>query len=645
MSAIVTVACCCDGGGTPFYLYQATKCVNYVQNPCIAACGNCCSGEEPPTTIKFCDWYLQKIGFTLPFSALYCYFVEYEGCTYLINQTPLEVCPLIPPAGVYNEGTFKEVKLKGVNPCCPTSGATGTCVPDIIVEDFPYSDPWGIQNPVTISATLGSCVFKPGSGADLCHRAGEFLQDTWNLVNVDTTQQVGKCFERSHPDTYPPTVCSAVGTEYLYKYSTIQLTEDFDPCSCTGSPGGAVYERTFLKCYEAGDCGSWYCPGFCPEGDPSADAAYADCVANRYDCTIDIDPLESYSVSTQYNILKSYVTYPCTGEECECAYYSDDAIRISFPLCYAVQAGLDPEDPADQTAIQNLYKNKVEAFDPCDEVCIVNVGELYGGLQPVSCIKICGASGYKVQIFSGGAGDIALAINGKMNPEISATSLNQWFWFGYRQGTDACGGGVNERPPYGPGDLMAVDRAEINTANGRCYVYIKGYSPRFRYCATQGVNAPSGSTGVHGVAVCMSTNAVSPAEWASGARPSMAAVRNDCFYDPTLCPDQFVCEKPSPNFKSDCSAAGTYPQVGTIVGTVYTPGYTTDFGDPCGTGWLDANCKFWGCAPQGCSCANCEIGNCPDPCCDCGFGGPPSPPCEDHTLQCTIPSNATLTIT
>lgn len=644
MSAIVITACCCSGKA-PFFLYEATKCINYVQNPCIAACGNCCSGAEPPTTIKFCDWYLQKIGFTLPFSVLNCYFVEYQGCTYLINQTPIDVCPVTPPAGVYNEGEYKEVKVKGDNPCCPSTPPVGLCAEDLIVEDFPYSDPWGIQNPVTVSSTLGLCVFKPGSGSELCHRPGEFLADSWNLVNVDTTQQVGKCFERANPDTYPPIACSAAGNEYLLKNATIESTEDFEPCSCVGSPGSALYERTFLKCYGDGECGGWYCTGFCPEGDPSQDAAYAACIANRFDCTSDIDPLDSYTVSTQYNILKSYTSYPCEDDDCECAYYSDDAVRISFPLCYATAEGLDPYDPADETAIKSLYVNKVEAFDPCDNVCSVDVGPLFGGIQPVSCIKICGPSGYKLQIFSGGAGDIAAAINGKFSPEISAASLNQWFWFGYRQGVFACGGDPNVRPPYGPGDLMVVDRAEIDIGGWRCYVYIKGYSPRFRYCATQSVSAPSGSTSVNGVAVCMSTNAVSPAEWAAGVRPSMAAVRNDCFYDPTLCGNQFVCEKPFGSSKTDCTSVGTYPQVGTLVGTVYTPGYTSDFGDPCGTGWLDINCKLWACANQGCSCTDCENGNCPPPCCNCGFGVPSPPGCTDHTLKCSIPSNAVLTIT
>lgn len=643
MSAIVTTACCCDEK-VPFYLYEATKCVTYSQNPCITACGNCCEGAEPPTTIKFCDWYLQKIGFTLPFSALYCYFVEYEGCTYLINQTPLGVCPLTPPAGVYNEGTFKEVKLKGVNPCCPVAGPSGECTPDIIVEDFPYSDPWGIVNPVTVSSTLDFCVLEPGSGSQLCHRDGEFMPSTWNSVGVAINQQVGKCFERGHPDVWPPGACTAEGAEYFKKNSTIETTEDFEPCDCTGGTGTASYQTMLLQCYGDGECGGWYCPGFCPPGDPGEDAAYADCVANRADCTIVTDPLESYETSTLYRILKSYVTYPCAEEECECAYYSDDAIRISFPLCYATAAGYDPTDPADAAAIKALYMAKVETFDPCDEECVVNVGPLFGGIQPVSCIKICRVSGYKLQIFSGGAGDIAQYINDKLNPEISAASLNQWFWFGYRQGISACGGDPNVRPPYGPGDLMAVDRAEISTANWRCYVYIKGYSPRFRYCATQTVNAISGGV-LSGVSVCMSTNAVSPAEWAAGARPSMAAVRNDCFYDPTLCLDQFVCEKPSGSIKTDCESAGTYPQIGTLVGTVYTPGYTTDFEDPCGTSWLDLACKFYGCVPQGCTCADCEIGNCPTPCCNCNLGIPSPPGCEDHTLQCSVPSNTTLTIT
>lgn len=644
MNAIVTTACCCSEEKVPFFLYEATKCVNYSQNPCVAACGNCCDGAEPPTTIKFCEWYLEKIGFILPFSALYCYFVEYQGCAYLINQTPISPCPSTPPAGVYNEGILLEVKLKGVNPCCPTTGPSGECTPDIIAENFSYSDPWGIVNPVTISSTLDFCVLEVGSGFELCHREGEFMPSTWNSVSVAINQQVGKCFERGHPDVWPPGACSAEGDEYFRKNITIDMTEDFEPCNCTGETGTASYQTTFLKCYGDGDCGEWYCPGYCSPGDPAADAAYADCVANRADCTVITDPLESYETSTLYKILKSYVNYPCQGGECSCAYYSDDAIRISFPLCYATAAGLDPNDPADEAQIEALYMGKVETFDPCDEECFVNLGPLFGGLQPVSCIKICGASGYKLQIFSGGAGDIAQKINNKMNPEISAASLNPWFWFGYRQSVNACGGDVNIRPPYGPGDLMAVDRAEINTSNWKCYVYIKGYSPRFRYCATQTANAISGGV-LSGVAVCMSTNAVSPAEWAAGVRPSMAAVRNDCFYNPLDCPDQLVCEEPSVSFDTDCESAGTYPQIGTQSGAAYTPGYTTDFQDPCGTIWLDVGCKFYGCVSQGCTCENCEIANCPPPCCNCTLGIPIPSGCEDHTLQCSVPSNSVLTIT
>ena len=649
IGAIVTTACCC-GTVVPNFLYVANKCVNYSQQPCVRACGNCCEGENPPPQIRFCDWYLKRIGFTLPFSALNCYFVEYEGCTYLINQTPEGLCGSTPPAGVYNEGTFKEVRLKGANPCCPSSPPAGACVPDIVVEGFPWSDPWGIKNPVTVSSTLGMCVLKPGTDVDLCYRANEFMAAEYQLKNVDTTQQVGKCFERGNPDTSGST-CSAVGTNYLQKIVTIEETEDFEPCNCTGSPGLAHYFRQFYKCYAgANDCAESRCPGFCPEGDPSADASYQFCVNNRHDCRQDPDPRETFDLETYYKLITAYVNYPCSGEECECAYYSDDAIRISFPLCYAIQAGLDPTDPADETAIKDLYKGKVEAFNPCDNVCLVNVGDQFGGIQPVTCVKICGVNGYKVQVFSGGAGDIAAKINGKMSPEITASSLNQHFWFGYRQNTSACGGSPNQRPPYGPGDLLEVDRAVITTS--RCYVFLKGYSSRFRFCARQVVTPSFGLTGVSAVAICMSTNAVSPAEWAAGLRPSMAAVRTDCFYNPADCPSTFRCEFPTPATVTDCTAAGTYPQENQLAGSVFTPGYTATFGDPCGSNWLDSACKLYACAETiGCTCAQCESGECPPRCCECGpspFGGAPSGPsdpnCIAHTLKCSVPSNSLLSI-
>lgn len=651
IGAIVTSTCCCTTK-VPNYLYVANKCVNYSQQPCVRECGDCCEGSDPPLEIRFCDWYLEKIGFTLPFNPLYCYFVEYEGCTYLINQAPEDVCGPTPPSGVYNEGTYKEVRLQGAQPCCPAAPPVGACEPDIVVESFPWSDPWGITNPVTVSATLGMCVFKPGTDPDLCYRSGEFMAASYQLVGVDTTQQVGKCFERNNPDSTGST-CSASGAEYLQKLVTIQSTEDFEPCGCAGNPGYAHYFRQFIKCYAgANDCAGSRCPGFCPEGDPTEDANYSLCTSSRYDCRQETDPRESFQVETYYKLITAYVNYPCEGEQCECAYYSDDAIRISFPLCYAIQAGLDPTDPADESAIQALYMEKVEAFNPCDGECKVNLGPQFGGMKPVTCIKICGESGYKVQVFSGGAGNIAAEINGKMNPEISAFSMNQYFWFGYRQNTSACGGDPNERPPYGPGDLIEVDRAEINVSGWRCYVYLKGYSSRFRFCARQAVSSISGATGVNAIAICMSTNAVSPAEWAAGLRPSMAAVRTDCYYDPGNCPSTYRCEYPSPATVTDCTSAGTYPQENQLVGSVFTPGYTSTFGDPCGSNWLDANCKLYACTEtSGCTCAQCESGTCPPRCCQCGLGpmggapsGPGDPNCIAHSLKCSVPSNSTLSI-
>jgi hypothetical protein len=104
-----------------------------------------------------------------------------------------------------------------------------------------------------------------------------------------------------------------------------------------------------------------------------------------------------------------------------------------------------------------------------------------------------------------------------------------------------------------------------------------------------------------------------------------------------------LCADPI-TFPSDCSSAGTYPQGGVYSGAppVYTPGYSQDFGDPCGTDWLDSNCKLWACTSPGCSCDDC--GTC-NVCCDCSFGVPSPPGCIDHTLKCSVPSNTTLSIT
>ena len=645
MQAVLATLCCCGGGETSF-LYEAIKCANYEQNPCVAECGNCCNGSEPPASIKFCDWYLQKIGITFPLQSGTCYVIEYRDCAYLLNIIPLGPCPGTPPAGVFNSGGLREIKSSGGQPCCPPSPPGGTCAPDLIVQGFPWADPWGIQTPVTISGNIQMCVFRPGtpsSAPGLCHRPGEFMADSYNTVTVDTTQQVGKCFETANPDVNLGT-CSPTGRNDFLKLNELRLEEQFNPCTCLGSPGVAKYIRTFRKCYSAGECAEWYCPGFCSS---SEDADYALCTANRADCTVIEDPVDSYELFTQYQIIKSSASYPCGNPgqpACECGYYSADAIRITFPLCYAVNAGYDPTslDVGVQNAIKSLYIGKVEAYSACDSPCLANVGALYGGVQSVACIKFCGEFGYNVQVFSGSAGHIADRINAKMNPTISAASLNQYFWFGYRQGTNACGGPANQRPPYGPGDLLEVDRAVVDIANWKCYVYIRGYSPRFRYCVNQVVSGTVGAQLV-GVSVCMSTNAVSPAEWAAGLRPSMAMVKNDCD-TPGACPPGIICRSTGVTTATDCQPVGTYPQGNTLVGTLYTPGYVDTFGSPCGTGWLSSNCRRWACLDSGCSCSNCETGNCPDPCCNCGFGFP-STPCRNHTLQCSVPSNQLVSVT
>jgi hypothetical protein len=647
MRSILAAICCCFGK-EPSLMYTATKCPNYSRNPCIYECGNCCDGVDPPEEIYLCDWYLAKIGVLFPLDPDLCYVIEYRGCAYVL-KFKTEPCPSVPPAGVFNEGTLLEIKA--AKECCPEDPPTGPCVPDLIVEGFPYADPWGIQADVTISGTIDMCVKRNGTwdiSPNVCHRPGEFLDTLYATVSVDTTQLVGKCWEGENPDVATGN-CTPSGAEYLNKVSELRL-ESFNPCNCLGSPGDAIYLTTYLKCYEDGDCAQWYCNGYCPVGDPSQDAAYAACVANRFDCTTETDPLTSFELFTRYTLIKSNETYPCGGDgepACECDYYEADALRITFPLCYAVNSGFDPTDPADTAAIHSLYMSKVEAFDYCEpSPCVVNVGAQFGGIMPVTCIRICGEFGYVVNVFSGGAGDIANKINSKLQPNITAASLNQWFWFGYRQGLNLCAPpspppDPNARPPYGPGDLIEVDRAVIDTANWKCYVFLKGRSPRFRYCVFQQVSAPVGSVNIGGTATCMSTNAVSPAEWASGIRPAMSMVRNDC---PAGCPPGVRCQKPVPVNQTDCTTIGSYPQGNTISGSVYTPGYVQTFGSPCGTGWLDTGCKHWACTRDGCSCDDCDAGTCPPPCCNCSGGAPPTP-CKDHVLQCDVASNHQVSIT
>jgi hypothetical protein len=351
--------------------------------------------------------------------------------------------------------------------------------------------------------------------------------------------------------------------------------------------------------------------------------------------------MKSYDLDTRYTIIKSCKTYydPPNLNECECDYYEDDAIRISFPLCYATNIGLNPFNPAQQTAIKNLYLAKVQVRNFCDNPCYVTYGQF--GSVPASCLDICpGESNYHIDIFSGGAGEIAARINSKMGGKITAASLNQWFWFGTRQNTSACGGTPNQHPPYGPGDIMVLDRAVIDTAAWKVRVFIKGKSTRFRYCVSQvlGTNVSSGR------ATCMSNNAVSPAEWAAGMRPFLVMVKTNAASTSPR------CQCPNAVNVIDCSSVGTYDEQTVMSGAVVVPGYAEQFGSPCGSEWLLLGCKNYDCCyTSGCSCNNC--GTC-QLCCDCisPFGGSaiPNCPCLPETISsscgCSIPSNQQITI-
>lgn len=645
MSAIVTARCCCEEPPATS-LYSASKCPSYDVNQCAAACGDCCSGVGTPSTIYFCDTYLSAIGFSPgSFNSLNCYYVEYLDCIYVIDIVSTGPCPTSPPyPEPYNVGGYHDIKVKGAQPCCRPSGPVVPCDNDIIVDAFPYSDPWGITNPVKVSGNMKACVIVSGTDYAICgSNQNEWMVGGPREVTHNTYQEVGKCWERNNPDVpIGPCDRSTGGAEYLNKFGMLNLNEQWDPCTCTGTPGGALYSRTVEKCYGVNECSGAKCWGYCD--DP---VNYNACVSfrNANDiCDGVSDPMKSYTLDTSYMIIKSCKTYYDPPDlPCECDYYEDDALRISFPLCYATNAGLDPTDPSDHPAIKAMYQSKVSVENFCSSSCTAATG---WGTLPVSCIDICkgeGIDSYHLDIFSSSAGAIAAKINSKFGGKVTASSLaDRKFWFGYRQNTSACGGDPNTRPPYGPGDLMEFDRVEIDIAAWKARVYIKGKSTRFRYCVSQVLQ----TNAVSGRATCMSSNAVSPAEWGQGTRPNLIMVKTNSVSQINR------CECPSPATVTDCTSVGTYEQNTITSGMVVVPGYTEQFQNPCGTEWLTLDCKTYACCQEnGCSCDDC--GTCSD-CCECvgSFGNPQPPncPCDPHVINqgipcgCSIPSNQQLSI-
>lgn len=661
-SAIVA-ACCCDG---PSRLYVADLCPNFFNNACFQGCRNCCDGPGIEKEIYLCDWWLSsELGISTPLDPTLCYYIKYLDCVYVLRNTFTGNCPPKPGAGVWNEGTLHSIVTKGAEPCCRGKDPNpAPCQNDLIVEAFPYEDPWGTVYPVYVSGAVKMCTYDPAPdtiNSRICWPAGEYRPETYNEVSVDTTQQIGKCFERGGPENWPAIQDCGGGLDTFNDYfkfelgddSTIQGTEDYEPCDCSGEPGWCDYTASHLECYPAGDCPGWPCASCPGAGDPVYDA----CVAARNasdPCAGQTDPRASYTVRTLYKIIQAYEKYPCgddIGTPCTCAYFKQDVLRISFPLCFAVEQGLDPfsTNPATIADIKGIYLDLVQTQNGACDGCLVNTAY---GPEYVTCLQVCN---WLCQTFSGTAGHIAQKINDRFGGNITASSISPWgqyFWFGKRQSISDCGGGPNLRPPYSPGDLLYKHRAEIDTAAWKVYVYLKGWSPSFYYCAKQEVTAPAGQL-ARGVAICMSTNTVSPAEWASGLRPNMEVVETSSSSTTDVC----IC--PYNLAQTDCTTTGTYPQVGTTVGIPpsYVPGYKTDFGAPCTNDFLSTGCRIYGCEYPGATCDDCDNVTIPTECCDCSFGpfgggggspnncSPPVQDCVDHTEKCNIPSNQALSIT
>lgn len=659
-SAIVA-SCCCDG---PSRLYIADLCPNFFNNSCFQTCGNCCDGPGIADELYLCDWWLSsELGISTPTDPNLCYYIKYLDCVYVLRSTFTGDCPPKPGTGVWNQGTLHSIVTKGAEPCCRGQDPSpAPCENDLIVESFDYSDPWGTRYPVYVSGTVDMCVFDPGPDSinnRLCYPTGEYRPESYNQISVDTTQEVGKCFERGNPGNWSPAPDCGGGldtfNEYLKLDYLLENEESFEPCDCSGEPGFCDYTNLHMQCYQAGDCPGYPCPSDCTV----PDSAYNACVSARNasdPCAGQTSPLTSWQVRTYYKIIKAYQKYPCgpdTGTSCVCAYFQQDVLRISFPLCFAVEQGLDPfsTSPSVISDIKGVYLGLVDTQNRACDGCLVNT--TYGP-EYVTCLTVCG---WLCQVFSGTAGHIAQRINNRFGGMITASSLSPWgqyYWFGVRQSTFDCSvpPDPNIRPTYSPGDLLYVDRVEIDTAAWKAYVFLKGWSPSFYYCAKQEVTAPVGGI-TNGVAICMSTNTVSPAEWASGLRPNMEMVQTSTKNTKSVCTCPFNYDD------RDCSVVGTYPMNGTTTGSPpqYIPGYNADFGEPCGSNFNTIDCRTYACEYPGSTCNDCINGTIPAECCDCSagpFGGggsgpnnclPPSLDCVDHNEKCYIPSNQSLSIT
>lgn len=499
MSAITAASCCCE---PPGIIWWADICPEWFDSYC---CEPCC--ESGVTRIEFCEWYLKALGIPLPPDPDTCYVIGYQGCAFVLTNFYTAPCP--PPSPTYptNVGVLIATFPKGEEPCCRPDPSQANIEPggiadlstgegpvilppaglceDTVAECYTYNDQFGTVNPVKVSSNATGCFNEWGVPYNL--RCDTNRPETYASMSVLMEQDVGLCYDR--------------GT-----HSGVVILSPLAPNVSLG-----WYEYTKLEyavcpdCFDALQC--------CAE-DPYPDP----CASIPGLCSSEVDASESYSIETKYAVNQ------VLGD-----YYIADALEIVFSACYAQQAGLDITDPADFAAIEALYFGKVTVTNIND--CTINTG---WGIKPATCIQVCD---YLINVYSGDAQDISDRITQRLNPLVTANWLNQWFWFGNRQGCFDCGDGPNVQPPASEGDYLFVDRIVINVPAFTVSVILTGRSQRWRACACQKLSpyspAPYGI--VQNAAV--STNTLSPAEYSAGTRYTMARVYEPAGGTQSICID------------------------------------------------------------------------------------------------------------
>lgn len=486
MSAVTAVTCCCEPPGV---IWWADICPDWFDSYC---CEPCC--ESGVTRIEFCEWYLKALGIPLPPDPDTCYVIGYQGCAFTLTNFYSAPCPPPTPTVPTNVGILVATFPKGEEPCCRPDPSQVNIEPggiadlsteegpvilppaspcdDTIAECYLYQDQFGTVFPVTVSSNATACYNEWGVPYNI--RCDTNRPETYASMSKFLEQDVGLCYQRDPPP----------GVTILSPLAPIAST--------------AWYEYSVLEYAVCPDC---FDALQCCDDDPYPDP----CVSIPGLCSSEVDASESYTVETQYSLTDVF------GD-----YYIADALEIVFSACYAQAAGLDITDPADFAAIEALYLGKVSVSNIND--CTINTG---WGILPATCLTVCD---YTINVFSGDAQDISDRITDRLNPLVTATWLNQYFWFGNRQGCFDCGDGPNVRPPSSTGDYLFVDRIQINVPAFTVSVILTGRSQRWRVCACQKL-APYSPT-PYGIVqnASIGLNTLSPAEYSAGLRYTMARV-------------------------------------------------------------------------------------------------------------------------